>query len=247
MLEKLPQEAKRWAESLPWQERRYLLSLCHLLCAAPPEHQASFLDQYTADGLVAKIIQDYDTQAKVQQHLRAFNIGTTLSQGVLRRYIKQFYIHSAQDVRHEPQKYLELALRLVTSPEEKNYVLNYILGFELIKLVFQMSWLQQERFYSLQSNQEEFWNTYIKPIQHAHRLNGIIHPRDERLFFARRSYYVQEPKISEKKLLELVMVTFTTDAVSNLGFSIVRGIRSVPFDYDFIYRPEEQNILFAAY
>ncbi|NJL01472.1 MAG: cobyrinic acid a,c-diamide synthase [Spirulinaceae cyanobacterium SM2_1_0] len=247
MLEKLPKPAKQWAESLHWQERRFLLSLCHLLCAAPPEYQANFLDQYTADGLIAKILQDYDTQAKVQQYLKAFHIQTELTQDILRRYIKQFYVHSAQDVRREPEKYLESALRLVTSPEEKNYVLNYILGFELIELMFQMSWLQHERLYSLQNNQEEFWNTYIKPIQYAHRLNGIIQPRDERLFFARRSHFVQTPRIPEKKLIELVMVTFTTDMVSNLGFSLVRGIRSVPFDYNFVYRPEEENILFAAY
>ncbi len=247
MLDKLPREAKQWAEGLHWKERRYLLSLCHLLCAAPPEHQASFLDQYTADGLIAKIIQDYGTQATVQEYLSYFRIQTQLTQGVLRRYIKQFYIHSAQDVRREPEKYLESALRLVTSPEEKNYVLNYILGFELIEMMFQMSWLQHERFYSLQNNQEEFWNLYIKPIQYAHRINGIVQPRDERLFFAQRHYFVQEPQIADKKLLELVMVTFTTDIVCNLGFSLVRGIRSIPFDRDYIYRPEERNILFAAY
>ncbi|NEO27692.1 MAG: cobyrinic acid a,c-diamide synthase, partial [Kamptonema sp. SIO4C4] len=60
MLEKLPKEAQEWAEKLHWKERRYLLSLCHLLCAGSPELQAQFLDQYTADGLIAKIIQDYD-------------------------------------------------------------------------------------------------------------------------------------------------------------------------------------------
>ncbi|NEO27857.1 MAG: cobyrinic acid a,c-diamide synthase, partial [Kamptonema sp. SIO4C4] len=184
----------------------------------------------------------YDTQAKVKRHLESFHIHTDLSPNVLRKYIRQFYIHSAQDVRREPEKYLESALRLVVSPEEKNYVLNYILGFELIKMMFKMSWLQQERFYSLQHNQEEFFNTYIKPIQYAHRINGIIQPKDKKMFFAQRNYFVQKPEISDKKVLELIMVTFTTDTVSNLGFSIVRNIRPVPFDYDYIYQPEEQRI-----
>ncbi|WP_204102965.1 MULTISPECIES: cobyrinic acid a,c-diamide synthase [Spirulina sp. CCY15215] len=242
MLDKLPPEAKTWAEKLHWKERRYLLSICHLLCAAAPETQAQFLDQYTADGLIGKIIQDYETQTKIKNHFKSFHIDTELNPQVLRKNIKQFYIHSAQDVRREPAKYLESALRLVTSPEEKNYVLNYILGFELIKLIFKMSWLQQERFYSLQHNQEEFFNAYIKPIQYTHRLNGIVNPKDSNLFFAQRSYFVQKPNLSDRKTTELVMVTFTTDTVSNLGFSIVRNIRPVPFDYDYIYQPEEERI-----
>ncbi|MCW6036860.1 cobyrinic acid a,c-diamide synthase [Spirulina subsalsa FACHB-351] len=242
MLEKVPQEAKEWAEGLDWQRRRYLLSLCHLLCGASPEIQAGFLDQYTADGLLAKIIQDYETYYKVQRHLDGFHINTQLNNKVLRQYIKQFYIHSAQDVRREPQKYLEAALRLVFSPEEKSYVLNYILGFELIKLLFKMSWLQQERFYSLQNNQEDFYHTYIKPVQYAQRVNGLVIPKDEKTFFSQREFYVTPPKISGKRLEELVMVTFTTDAVSTLGFSIVRNIRPVPFDYDYIYQPAQERI-----
>ncbi|MEM8637962.1 MAG: cobyrinic acid a,c-diamide synthase [Cyanobacteria bacterium P01_G01_bin.54] len=242
LLDKLPLPAQDWAEKLHWQERRYLLSLCHLLCAATPEVQAQFLDQYTAGGLISKIIEDYDTQAKVQQHLAAFKLKTKINPAMLRHYIRQFYVHTAQDSRREPDKFLESALRLVINPEEKSYVLNYSLGFELLKLIFQMSWLQQERFYTLQHNQEEFFLTYIKPIQHAHRLNGIVNPKDKALFFAQRNYFIHVPQISEKKLVELVMVTFTTEVVSNLGFSIVRNIRPVPFDYDYIYQPEASQI-----
>ncbi|NEO83736.1 MAG: cobyrinic acid a,c-diamide synthase [Spirulina sp. SIO3F2] len=242
MLDKLPQPAQQWAEKLHWQERRYLLSLCHLLCAALPEAQAQFLDQYTADGLISKIIEDYDTQAKVQQHLDSFQIQTQINPVTLRHYIRQFYVHTAQDARREPDKFLESALRLVINPEEKSYVLNYILGFELLQMIFQMSWLQQERFYSLQYNQEEFFLTYIKPIQHTHSINGIVHPKDKDLFFAQRNYFIHVPQIPAKKLVELVMVTFTTEVVSHLGFSIVRNIRPVPFDYKYIYQPEGTQI-----
>lgn len=240
MLDKLPQEAKNWAERLPWQERRYLLSLCYLLLGASPEVQGHFLDEYTADGIIAKIIQDYDTQAKVQRHLESFHIDTRLTPSFLRAYIRQFYIHSAQDVRCQPEKYLESALRLVISPEEKTYVLNYILGFEVIAMMFKMSWLQHERLYLLQTNQEDFFYTYIKPIQHAHKLNGIVNPRDKNLFFAQRDYFVKVPQIGPKKLVELVMATFTTDTVSQLGFSIVRNLHPFPFDYDYIYQPESK-------
>lgn len=242
ILGKLPPEAKAWVESLPWHQRRYVLSLCHLMCAASPETQAEFLDDYTADGLVSKKLEDKETEQRVQEHLREFRIQTKLNAAVLRRYIRQFYIHSAQDARRQPDLYLESALRLVFSTEERNNVFNYILGFELLKMMFKMSWFQHERLYRLQRNQEEFINLYVKPIQHAHRVNSIIIPKDEGVFFARRSYFVQQPEISEKKLIELVIATFTTDVATNFGFSIIRHSNSLVFDYDYIFNPEQDAI-----
>jgi hypothetical protein len=131
---------------------------------------------------------------------------------------------------------------LVFSNEERSNVFNYITGFELLKMMFRMSWLQHERLYRLQRNQEEFITTYIKPIQYAHRINSIIVPKDEGIFFAKRSYFVQEPDISERKLVELVMATFTTDVTSNFGFSIIRHPHSIVFDADYIFTPEQELI-----
>ncbi|MGE5658584.1 MAG: cobyrinic acid a,c-diamide synthase [Actinomycetota bacterium] len=242
IFERLPLEVKIWAESLPWNQRRYVLSLCYILCASSPEMQAEFLDDYTADGLLAKMLEDVDTLNRVKQYLAGFRVQTELNGTSLRAYIRQFYIHSAQDVRRQPDQYLESALRLVLSTEERNNVFNYILGFELIKIMFKMSWLQHERLARLQKNQEYFINMYIKPIQYAHKINGIIVPKDKGIFFARRDYYVQLPEMSEKKLIELVMATFTTEAVSNCGFSISRHIQAVPFDYDYIFNTEPEEI-----
>ncbi|MGG6297377.1 cobyrinic acid a,c-diamide synthase [Leptolyngbya sp. AN02str] len=242
-MSKLPPEAKVWVESLPWHQRRYVLSLCYLICAASPETQAEFLDDYTADGLVSKKLEDKDTEQRVRDYLKEFRINTELNALVLREYIRQFYIHSAQDARRQPDLYLESALRLVFSTEERNNVFNYILGFELLKMMFRMSWLQHERLYRLQRNQEEFIGLYIRPIQHAHRVNSIIVPRDEGVFFAKRDYFVQRPDISERKLVELVIATFHTDVVSHFGFSLIRHPNSLIFDYDFIMKPE-QDVIF---
>lgn len=240
----LPTAAKQWLESLPWAQRRYVLSLCHIMCATPPELQAEFLDDYTADGLVSRIIHDKDTQQRVNAYLERFHINLRLNEGVLRRYIRQFYVHSAQDTRQQPDLYLESALRLVASSEERNSVFNYALGFELIKLMFQMSWSQHERLYKLQVSQEDFISLFIKPIQHAHRINGIIVPKDEGYFFARRDYYVQIPQLSGKRLIELVMATFTTSVVTNFGLSIIRSPNSFQFDYDYIFEPEPEEAIF---
>ncbi|HEY9907971.1 MAG TPA: hypothetical protein V6D18_10275 [Thermosynechococcaceae cyanobacterium] len=242
ILSRLPPEAQRWTESLPWAQRRYVLSLCHLMCAASPDMQADFLDDYTADGLVSKVLEDRDTKQKVERYLKQFKIPTPLSESRLRAYIRQFYIHSAQDVRRQPDLYLESALKLVMNIEERNNVFNYILGFELIKMMFQMSWLQHEKFYKLQRNQEDFIKTYIRPIQYTHRINQIVVPKDEHLFFARREYFVQKPQISDKKLVELAMATFTTEASTNLGFSIIRHPDWLSFDHYYVFESEQEMI-----
>jgi len=240
IFDQLPPTAKEWAESLPWKERSYVLSLCHLMCAASPEVQAEFLDDYTADGLVLKTLEDRDTQQQVKRYLTEFCIETELNESVLRSYIKQFYIHSSQDVRRKPELYLESALRLVSNIEERNNVFNYILGFELLKMMFQMSWIQHERLYQMQRNQEYFFNTYIKPIQHTHELNGIVAPKNKKKFFEKRDYFIQQPKINNKKLMELIMATFTTDVVTNLGFSVIRNISYLVFDYEYIFNAEQE-------
>ena len=242
VLNKLPPEAKKWAESLPWHQRRYVLSICHLLCAATPEVQAEFLDEYTADGIVAKLIADRDIRQKVKSYLKAFRLPADLTEDRVRGYIRQFYIHSAQDVRRQPDLFLESALRLVANTEEKNNIFNYILGFELIKMMFNMSWHQHEKLYRLQRNQEDFVNAYIKPIRHAHRVNQIITPRDEQRFFARRNYFIQLPEISEKKLVALAIATFTTDAVTNFGFAIIRHPQALMFDYHYIFATEPEML-----
>ncbi|MCY6489976.1 MULTISPECIES: cobyrinic acid a,c-diamide synthase [Leptolyngbya] len=242
VLDKLPPEAKQWAESLPWNQRRYVLSLCHLLCAASPEVQAEFLDEYTANGLISKLIENHEIRQKVKNNLDRFHITTELSERLLRGYIRQFYIHSAQDARRQPELILESALRVVVSTEERNNIFNYVLGFELVKLLFRMSWLQHERLYRLQHNQEEFITLYLKPIQRTHRLNQIIVPRDEKLFFARRDYFVERPSISDKKLIELAIATFTTEAIIQFGFSVIRHPDAVVFDHDYIFNRDSEAV-----
>lgn len=242
VLDALPHEARHWLEGLPWAQRRYVLSLCHVMFAMPPKVQAEFLDSYTADGLISRIIYDQDTQQRVNFHLQRFRIATQLTDVVLRGYIRQFYIHSAQETRQQLDLYLETALKLMSSAAEHNTILCYVLGFEIFKILFQMTWEQQERLYRLQPNQEEFVRSYIKPVQQAHRLNGIIVPRDENRFFARRDYFVKKPDLSENRLRELIAANFTVDTIVELGFSVIRHANSIQFDYDYIYQPDENPI-----
>ncbi|HIK31644.1 MAG TPA: cobyrinic acid a,c-diamide synthase [Oscillatoriales cyanobacterium M59_W2019_021] len=242
IFEKLPQEARQWAEGLHWNERRYVLSLCHILCAATSEQQAEFLDEYTADGLVYRLLEDYDSKEKVKRHLKRFRIKTKLTESLLRRYIRQFYIHCAQDLHRKPDCYLETAVRLMGSTEESNNAFNYTLGFELLKMIFQMSWLQHEKLYLMQKNQQDFIIKYIKPIQQTHKLNGLIVPKDKTKFFAKRDYYVRVPELTTKKLVELTIATFPAKVVTDFGFEIIRHPNSLQFDYDYIFARETDEI-----
>ena len=242
ILDKLPPPAKKWAESLPWEQRRYVLSLCHLLCASSPEIQAEFLDEYTADGLVSRMLQDRDTQNQVQKFLKRFSIQTELTESVLKRYVRQFFIHSSHDMRELPYLYLEAALQLLTSPKQRTSVFNYILGFELFKMIFQMSWAQQERLSYIQKYPANFIRNFIKPIQSSHKNSGIVVPKHEKVFFEKHDYFIQQPNIPEDKVIELVMDTFSTNTVSDLGFAIIRHPESLAFDYEYIFQPEQETI-----
>src|SRR4028118_344609 len=170
-------EVKKRSKSFPLNQQQYILSLGHLRVASHKQVQAEFLDNSTADGLVSRMLQEKVPQQIVKNYLKKFHIDKELNELVLKTYIKQFYIHSAQDLRTKPDLYLESILQLTYDTEEQNNLFNYILGFEILKMIFQMSWLQQERLYRLQKNQDSFLKTYIKPIQYTHRINGIIVPK----------------------------------------------------------------------
>ena len=245
ILDGLPPEAQQWLASLPWVQRRYVLSLCHMICATSPEEQAKFLDDYTADGVVSRIIHDRDTQHRIARHLRRFRIKTKLTDTVLRRYIRQFYIHSAQIRQHHDTAYLETAVRLMANGQEHTRMIGYILGFELLVLLIEMSWEQHERFYRLQPNQEDFFNLYIRPVQRAHRLNGIIVPKDEHRFFARRDYFVRIPTLKPGQTVALIMASFLPDQINHLGAMVMRHHNALQFDYAHIFQQDSDSAIFG--
>ncbi|HEY9670855.1 MAG TPA: hypothetical protein V6D11_05395 [Waterburya sp.] len=211
------------------------------------QEKQGFSKPYTAEELVRNMLLDRFFHNIVKKYLKKFYIEQELNDSVLKKYVQQFYIHSTQDLRAKRELSFESFVRLINNREEPDdyLIYYYILGFEILKMIFQMSWLQHERLYGLQKNQESFIKTYIKPIQHTHRINGIIVPKYERVFFAKRSYFVKKPQIKEKKLTELVMATFTADTVTNLGFLIIRHLNFLVFDYDYIFGEEPESLFLA--
>jgi hypothetical protein len=195
-----------------------------------------------SDDWVSQKNLDRIPKKNVEKYFQKFHINKALDDDVIKDYIEQFYIHLSQDLRTHMDSHIEVALQLVSNKKERNNIFYYILGFEILKMIFQMSWLQHERLYGLQKNQEIFIRNYIKPIQNTHRINGIVVPKNENIFFAKRSYFIKKPKIKDKKLNELVMATFTTNTVKHLGFLIVRHLNFLAFDYDYIFSDEPEQL-----
>lgn len=245
----VPSAAQPWLESLPWEQRRFVLSLCRITCvSAASASRAAVAGSLQADPLYAELLEhllaDQGCRQRVDGHLKRFHIPLTLSEPLLEGYLHQLYAHLAQDSQPPPYLCLEAALHLLTSDEERSSIFHYVLGFELLKLMFQLSWSQHERLYRLQVSQEEFIRAYIKPIQRAHRHNRIIRPKDEGQFFARRDYFVQPPNLTSDRLTNLVMTTFTVASAVNLGLSLICHPSSFQFDHAAVFAAEPEEAIF---
>jgi hypothetical protein len=210
---------------------------------AAPLRLSEFSETYP--DAPSPIALDRELKTQVQNYLVRFRLGTVITPEVMQRYMRQFYIHVVQ---HSPSRSSALiqGLKGIDRLDHRNQVLAYILGFELIKMLFQMSWQQHERLYDLQRNQEDFLIRYIRPVQRAHQLNHVVVPRDQDLFFARRDYFVQRPRIPAHKLEVLAIATFTAETVLNFGFEVVRHPDSFRFDYAQVFEVPEMHSLGLA-
>ncbi len=178
----------------------------------------------------------------VQFHLSRLQRPTELTETLIKDYIRQFNFHALQDLRREASSFLESALQLFINQDDRNPILCYLLGFEIITMLFEMSWQQHERLYYLQHNQEYFFHHYIKPIQTAHRLNDTIIPRDADIFFAKRTYFIQRPFLRPKQLKAIAIATFPAETILQLGFEVMRHPRSFIFEASAIFDEPEMTL-----
>jgi hypothetical protein len=196
---------------------------------------------------IDRILNAAHLNHSVQYHLTRLQRPTQLTPSLIQNYIRQFHCHALQDSRRKASSSLHSALQLFVSQDEDlgsivdqcHPILSYLLGFEIITMLFEMSWQQHERLYYLQHNQEYFFHHYIKPIQIAHRLNDKIIPRDATIFFAKRAYFVQRPCLRPQQLKALALATFPAETILELGFEVIRHPRSFIFDHSAIFDAPE--------
>lgn len=213
-----------------------------LSCVELPQ-QSQLLRDYTADKTIDRILNAGNLTLIVQYHLsRLQRPIEVITPDLVQNYVRQFYLHALQDARCEASNFLESALKLFVRQDDRNPILCYLLGFEIITMLFGMSWQQHERLYYLQHNQEYFFNHFIKPIQAAHRLNEKIVPRDSDIFFAKRTYFIQRPFLRPQQLKAIAIATFPAEMVLQLGFDVIRHPRSFIFDPSLIFDIPESII-----
>jgi hypothetical protein len=196
---------------------------------------------------IDRILHAANLQYSVKFHLSRLQRPTELTPSLIKNYIRQFHLHVLQDSRREADRFLQSALQLFVSQgddrrsivDDRNPILCYLLGFEIIVMLFEMSWQQHERLYYLQHNQEYFFHQYIKPIQIAHRLNDKIVPRDAKRFFAKRTYFIQRPFLRPQQLRAIAIATFPAEIILRLGFEVIRHPRSFVFDNSLIFDEPE--------
>lgn len=207
----------------------------------PPQQRDLFTDN-NAPQWVDRILNAAHLHHSVQFHLSRLQRPTELTQTLIKDYIRQFHFHALQDSRREASSFLKSALQLFVSQDDRTPILCYLLGFEVITMLFEMSWQQHERLYYLQHNQEYFFHHYIKPIQIAHRLNDKIIPRDADIFFAKRTYFIQRPALRPQQLKAIAIATFSAETILKLGFEVMRHPRSFIFEASAIFDEPEMAI-----
>jgi hypothetical protein len=209
--------------------------------------QSRLLSDYTTDKTIDRIFNAASLKQRVKFHLSRLQRPTEITPHLIKSYVRQFYLHALQDSRCEASRSLQSALQLFVSHDsdaqavvdDRSPLLCYLLGFEIITMLFEMSWQQHERLYYLQHNQEYFFHQYIKPVQTAHRLNDKVVPRDRGMFFARRVYFIQRPSLRPQQLKAIAIATFPAETILKLGFEVIRHPRSFVFDNAAIFDEPE--------
>jgi hypothetical protein len=214
-----------------------------------PQHSPLLPDDSTTQA-IDRILNAAHLNHSVQYHLTRLQRPTQLTPNLIQNYIRQFHCHALQDSRRKASSALHSSLQLFVGQDEDlgsivdhcHPILSYLLGFEIITMLFEMSWQQHERLYYLQHNQEYFFHHYIKPIQIAHRLNDKIIPRDATVFFAKRAYFIQRPALRPQQLKALALATFPAETILELGFEVIRHPRSFIFDHSAIFDAPELSM-----
>lgn len=208
--------------------RRYLLNSMTLFACISPEQQHQALNDLIQSELISLAEKSknylYD---RVMSVLKKFGIEQLLSDRELAECYYQYYLLTGLIPENLTAEYL-------------NNIINFILGVEAIKLIFSMSFIEQQRFFEIQgryATQVMLFYRYIKPIRDK-LLHEQILTRD-----IAGSYYYTQASLTEDKLLDCIFETFKLETILNLG----ELTKDLAFDKEYIYnssKPDDRDIPF---
>ncbi|MEM9245119.1 MAG: hypothetical protein AAGA67_05190 [Cyanobacteria bacterium P01_F01_bin.153] len=212
----LPQPFLDEFETRDASTRRFVLNALTLFATISPEQQHQALND-----LIQQEIAILSERSRKFLHRRVKNI------------LEPFHIEKAiedADVREYYYRYYMLTgiIPERPTPDYLNMLLTFIVGVELIQMIFRMSFMEQQRFFELQgkySTQAMLFYRYIKPtrakLADEKRLN-----RDPA-----GNHYYRRPKLTTAEALDFIFETFDLEAITYLGnFS-----EKLVFEFNYIY------------
>lgn len=203
--------------------RRFLLNALTLFATVSPEQQHQAINDLIQSELV--VLADKSQkflERRVREILSRFHIAKTLSERETQEYYYRYYMLTGVI----PEK---------LTPDCLNLLLRFVVGTETIKMLFRMSFMEQQRFFELQgkySTQAMLFYRYIKPIR-AKLFREEVLKRD-----ASGNHYYRHLTLEDEEILDYVFDIFELDRVLYLGDFAERLV----FEPDYIFSVAEEGV-----
>ncbi len=202
--------------------RRYLLNSLTLFACISPEQQHQALNDLIQSELLS-LAQKTQTYLHDRIHLA----------------LNHFGVDEAGESKRIAEYYYRYYLLTGTVPENLTaeyltHLLNFIVGIEVIKIIFKMSFIEQQRFFEIQGRyavQVMIFYRYIKPARDKLIQEKLVN-RD-----VSGSYYYTKRGLSEEKILDYIFEVFKLENIENLG----ELAKDLQFDREYIYKPPHDD------
>lgn len=202
--------------------RRFLLNALTLFATVSAEQQHQAINDLiqTEISILADRSQTF-LKRRVQENLKRFQIEKELNEDEIREYYYRYYMITGL-----------IPERL--TPDYLNVLLRFIIGVEIIKMMFSMSCMAQQRFFELQgkySTQAMLFYRYIKPIR-AKLFHEKVLNRD-----TSGNYYYLSPKLEAYEVMDFIFDIFNLEQILYLGDYADK----LSFESDYIYHGPDDS------
>jgi hypothetical protein len=201
--------------------RRFLLNALTLFAAISPEQQHQAINDLIQFEII--ILSDRSREflrRRVQGLLKRFYLQKNLGENDIREYYYRYYILTGT-----------IPERL--TPDYLNFLMKFIVGIELIIMIFCMSFMEQQRFFELQgkySTQALLFYHYIRPIRDKLVRERVV-TRDPS-----GNHYYRRPTLDHSEVMDFVFDVFDLDRIVALG----EYAEKLAFERDYIHSgPDE--------
>ncbi len=200
--------------------RRYLLNTMTLFASISPEQQHQILNDLIQSELfiLAEKTEKY-MYDNIKIILSKFGIDKKLNKKDIAEYYYRYYLITGAI----PEKLTAEFLKILV---------NFVLGIEIAKMIFLMSFVEQQRFFEIQGNystQVILFYRYIRPIR-AKLIKEKVINRD-----LIGHYYYNRPWVGEHEVLDYIFDLFSLEKVVFLGSCA----QNFTFENDYIYKAPE--------